>query len=102
MHGVGGRTRIVINSWKEYRLCVKLLLRVWGLAAVIRGDMDGGGCLGEMILSPEMLAVFLLVAVAGSVILYLVANRKWGYTKKRERELEEQPSLMQMGKKGKK
>ena len=58
--------------------------------------------LGEMILSPEMLAVFLLVAVAGSVILYLVANRKWGYTKKRERELEEQPSLMQMGKKGKK
>ena len=47
MHGLGGRTRVVINSWKEYRLCVKLLLRDWGLATVIRGDMDGGGCFGR-------------------------------------------------------
>ena len=52
--------------------------------------------LGKMILPPEMLAVFLLVAVAGTVILYVVANKKWGYTEKRERELEEQPELCKM------
>lgn len=49
--------------------------------------------MGGMILPLEMLAVFLLVAVAGSVIVYVVANKKWGYTKKRERELEEQPTF---------
>lgn len=52
--------------------------------------------MGVMILSPEMLAVFLLVAVAGSIILYVIANKKWGYTKKRERELEEQPTFRQI------
>lgn len=58
--------------------------------------------MGGMILPPEMLAVFLLVAVAGSAIVYVVANKKWGYTKKRERELEEQPTFLQKGKKGRK
>lgn len=56
--------------------------------------------LGGMTLSPEMLAVFLVVAVAGSVILYVVANKKWGYTKKRERELEEQPTFRRVKRKG--
>ncbi len=56
--------------------------------------------MGEMIVPPEMLAVFLLVAVVGSVILYVVANKKWGYTKKRERELEEQPDFQQIRRKG--
>lgn len=46
--------------------------------------------MGHMILPPEMIVVFLFVVVVGSVILYVVANKKWGYTKKRERELEEQ------------
>ena len=58
--------------------------------------------LGKMILSPEMLAVFLLVVVAGSVILYVVANKKWGYTEKRERELEEQPDFQHVLKKRRK
>jgi len=52
-----------------------------------------------MILPPEMLAVFLLVVVAGSAILYVVANKKWGYTEKRERELEEQPDFQHVPKK---
>lgn len=58
--------------------------------------------LGKMILSPEMLAVFLLVVVSGSVILYVVANKKWGYTEKRERELEEQPDFRHVLKKRRK
>lgn len=58
--------------------------------------------LGERILPLEMLVVFLLVAVAGSVILYVAANKKWGYTKKRERELEEQSTFSGKGKWGRK
>lgn len=46
-----------------------------------------------MILSPKLIFVFLLVIVTGSAILYIVANKKWGYTEKREKKLEEQPDF---------
>ncbi|MCH5268154.1 MAG: hypothetical protein J1E62_07400 [Lachnospiraceae bacterium] len=36
--------------------------------------------------------LFLLVVGAGCVIVPLVANKKWGYTEERERELEERSS----------
>lgn len=50
-------------------------------------------------LPPEMLIVFCLVAVLGGIILYITANKKWGYTEQRERELEEQPDLQRTEKK---
>lgn len=45
--------------------------------------------MGKIILSPGLLLLFLLVVVVGCVILHVVANKKWGYTEKRERDLEE-------------
>ena len=58
--------------------------------------------LGIAVLTLILNMVFLLVAVAGSVILYVAANKKWGYTKKRERELEEQSTFSGKGKWGRK
>lgn len=49
--------------------------------------------MGDSVLPVEMLVIFLVIVIAGSGILYVVANKKWGYTEKRERELEEQPGL---------
>ena len=49
--------------------------------------------MGDNALPVEMLGVFLVIVIVGSGILYVVANKKWGYTEKRERELEEQPGL---------
>lgn len=44
---------------------------------------------GEVIVSPKLfLAVLLLVAI-GYLIVHLIVNRKWGYTPKRENELED-------------
>lgn len=41
-----------------------------------------------MIVSGWVIVVVLLVAVIGFGIVYFISNRKWGYTKKREKELE--------------
>ena len=49
--------------------------------------------MGDSVLPVEMLVIFLVIVIVGSGILYVVANKKWGYTEKRERELEEQPGL---------
>lgn len=50
--------------------------------------------MGKIILSPELLLLFLLVVVVGCGILHVVANKKWGYTEKREKDLEEQPDFV--------
>ena len=39
-------------------------------------------------LSPVLLPVFLLVVLIGTILLTLISKKKWGYTKKREQELE--------------
>ena len=41
-----------------------------------------------MIVSGWILLVMLLVVVLGYAIVYAVVNHKWGYTPKREKELE--------------
>lgn len=80
--------------------CCLDIIAVDGLWSRCQEKAEGGVFLVGMTLSPEMLAVILVVAVAGSAILYVVANKKWGYTKKRERELEEQPTFWQIKRKG--
>ena len=55
--------------------------------------------MGDNALPVEMLVIFFVIVIAGSGILYVVANKKWGYTEKRERELEQQPDLQIKGKK---
>ncbi len=44
---------------------------------------------GEVIVSPKILLVMAVLVAVGKVIVHRIANRKWGYTKKREKELEE-------------
>ena len=44
---------------------------------------------GEVIVSPGILLLLVLIVAAGYVIVHFIANHKWGYTKKRENELEE-------------
>ncbi len=41
-----------------------------------------------MIVSPQVLLVMLVVIVLGYIILEKIVQRKYGYTKKREQELE--------------
>lgn len=43
--------------------------------------------------------LFLFVVIAGGIILTVVANRKWGYTPEREKELEELPIEQKNGRK---
>ncbi len=43
------------------------------------------------ILSPVLFLVFLGVVCIGTVILMKITERKWGYTGKREKELEKLP-----------
>lgn len=35
-----------------------------------------------------LLGIFLLIVAVGVIIITVVANKKWGYTEKREKELE--------------
>lgn len=44
-----------------------------------------------MILSPKILLLFTIIALTGYLVVHCTANRKWGYTKKREAELSRQP-----------
>lgn len=44
---------------------------------------------GEAIVSPKVLLVLLLLVAIGYLIVHLIVNHKWGYTPKREKELEE-------------
>lgn len=43
---------------------------------------------GKMIMSPMVLLVFVLVVLLGAGIMSVVVHRKWGYTPRREKELE--------------
>ena len=42
----------------------------------------------KSIVAPEVLVIMLVVAVTGYFIMSKIVNRKYGYTKKREEELE--------------
>lgn len=42
----------------------------------------------KSIVAPEVLVIMLFVAVIGYFIMSKIVNRKYGYTKKREEELE--------------
>ena len=42
----------------------------------------------KSIVAPEVLVLLLFVAVTGYFIMSKIVNRKYGYTKKREEELE--------------
>ena len=44
---------------------------------------------GEVIVSPMIVLALVLLAAVGYAVVHFIANRKWGYTKKREKELEE-------------
>ncbi len=44
---------------------------------------------GKMIVSPGILLLLVFIVAVGYAIVHFIANRKWGYTKKREKELEE-------------
>ena len=44
---------------------------------------------GEVIVSPGILLLLVFIVAAGQVMVHFIANHKWGYTKKREKELEE-------------
>lgn len=44
---------------------------------------------GEVIVSPTILLALVLLAAVGYAVVHFIANRKWGYTKRREKELEE-------------
>lgn len=46
-----------------------------------------------MIISGWVIMIVLLVALIGFLLVYVISNRKWGYTKKRERELENAEQL---------
>lgn len=54
---------------------------------------------GKMIASPAVILIIFLVAVIGYFLVNTVANRKWGFTKKRENELENQSDLFPKNKK---
>lgn len=54
----------------------------------------------KMLLLLLTVFLFLFIVVAGFGIVYYVANRKWGYTKKREKELEKEGKMF--GKKAEK
>lgn len=43
---------------------------------------------GKVIISPKILLVLILLVAAGYVVVYVIANRRWGYTKEREKELD--------------
>lgn len=43
---------------------------------------------GQVITSPWVFLVILLVVALGYGVLHVIVNRKWGYTPNREKELE--------------
>lgn len=45
--------------------------------------------LGQQIASPVVILVVFVVALIGSTIVSKIAFKKWGYTREREKELEE-------------
>ena len=45
--------------------------------------------------------LFVVVSLSGTFLLQRIANKKWGYTPKREKELEEQKYLRNTGRYGK-
>ena len=45
--------------------------------------------LGQQIASPVVILVVFVIAFMGSTIVTKIAFKKWGYTKEREKELEE-------------
>lgn len=47
-----------------------------------------------VIMSPMLLLVFFAVVIVGYLVVNFVAKRKWGYTLKRERELERKSDMV--------
>lgn len=43
---------------------------------------------GKTIVSPWVVLVILIIVIFGYILVNFIANRKWGYTPKREKELE--------------
>ena len=44
---------------------------------------------GKMILSVRTLFLVVIIVLLGYAVVHVIANRKWGYSPKREKELEE-------------
>lgn len=51
-----------------------------------------------MILSVQTLFLVLMIVLLGYAVVHIIANRKWGYSPKREKELEEADKIMKMRK----
>lgn len=47
-----------------------------------------------MIVSPVLVVIFLAIVIVGYLVVNSIATRKWGYTPKRERELERQADMV--------
>ncbi|MDD7402414.1 MAG: hypothetical protein PUH02_00505 [bacterium] len=54
---------------------------------------------GRMVASPEAILIIVIIAVIGYGIVSFVANKKWGYSRKREEELEEETDISMQRKK---
>lgn len=52
-----------------------------------------------MVASPEAILIIVIIAVIGYGIVSFVANKKWGYSRKREEELEEETDISMQRKK---
>ncbi|MCI8771463.1 MAG: hypothetical protein HFH73_09995 [Lachnospiraceae bacterium] len=44
----------------------------------------------DVIVSPWVFLIILLFVVIGYAVVHVIANRKWGYTPKREKELQKE------------
>lgn len=48
---------------------------------------------GRILVTPGAGLLFLLVVIVGVTVMWIIVNRKWGYTPDREKEMEEQTEL---------
>lgn len=53
---------------------------------------------GKMIVSVRTLFLVIVIVLLGYAAVHVIANRKWGYSPKREKELEEADKGMKMRK----
>lgn len=53
---------------------------------------------GKMIISVRTLFLVLVIVLLGYALVHVIANRKWGYSPKREKELEEADKVIKMRK----
>ncbi len=57
---------------------------------------------GKVIVSIPVLFIVLVIIIVGYLLLQKIVNKKWGYTKEREKELEEFDENEYLNKKGSK